>query len=208
MERFKPPTPEERHARRAELGIPGDCVACLFVGRLSREKGLLDLVAAWQTLRPQGATLLIAGPDMPGSAWNAGPAARDSIAGAGLNESVRFLGPSNDVRSLLHAADVLVQPSHFEALGLSAVEALACGVPVVASAVGGLLDFVIDGVNGRLVPVQDPAALGSALRAVIDDPGLRTRLRRAARASVAEYDQRTVFSRMGALLERLADNRA
>src|SRR5262249_48939955 len=155
---------------------------------------------AWSRLKPVGAVLLIVGPDMPGHAWDAGPKARALVEHQGLSASVRFLGPTNDVAGLLQAADILVQPSHFEALGLSAVEALAAGVPVVASAVGGLRDFVIDGVNGRLTPPQDPDALASALAALIANPAERARLGQAARDSVSAYDERIVFKRMADVL--------
>jgi glycosyltransferase involved in cell wall biosynthesis len=93
-------------------------------------------------------------------------------------------------------------------LGLSAIEALACGVPIVASAVGGLLDFVVDGENGRLVPPQDPPALAACIGPLLTDAAARARLAARARASVlAEYDEQTVFGRMRALFERLAEAR-
>ena len=108
-----------------------------------------------------------------------------------------------------HLADVFVQPSHFEAQGLSAVEALASGVPVVAAAVGGLLDFVKDGENGALFPAKDAPALASSLQRVIDDEALRGRLAAAARPSVeAEYDERLVFARFGALVRELTGARS
>ena len=106
---------------------------------------------------------------------------------------------------MIKASDVVVQPSHFEALGLSAIEALACGVPLVASAVGGLLDFVVDGDNGRLCPPQDPPALAACLGLLLTDAGARARLAARARASVLrEYDEQVVFGRMRDLFERLA----
>jgi glycosyltransferase involved in cell wall biosynthesis len=144
---------------------------------------------------------------MPGSPWDAGPAARAFVEQHGLNSSVRFLGPTTDVASLLQLADLAVQPSHFEALGLSAIEALACAVPVVASAVGGLPDFIRDGYNGRLVPVQDVAALAAALTDVIADTETRHAMASRARQSVAGYDEQVVFARMQRLLDELAAGR-
>jgi D-inositol-3-phosphate glycosyltransferase len=109
------------------------------------------------------------------------------------------------VAPMLKTADLVVQPSHFEALGLSAIEALACGVPLVASAVGGLLDFVVDGENGRLCPPQDPAALASCIGPLLTDSGARAQLASRARGSVLqEYDELAVFGRMRALFDRLA----
>jgi glycosyltransferase involved in cell wall biosynthesis len=167
----------------------------------------MELVEAWHELQrsaPPAALLLIAGPDMEGHPWDVGPRARAFVARSGLERSVRFLGSRSDVPRLLHVADVAVQPSHFEALGLTAIEALATGIPVVASAVGGLLDFIVDGRNGKLCPPEDPRALAAALRAVVNDDALRGRLAANARASVLdEYDEPVVFGRFAALLRRL-----
>jgi glycogen(starch) synthase len=146
---------------------------------------------------------------MDGHPWNVGPAAREFVDRHGLATSVRFLGSVGDVASLLRVADVAIQPSHFEALGLSAIEALASGVPVVASAVGGLLDFIVDGGNGLLCPPRDPSALARAIRTIVEDEGLRRRLAACARASVlAEYDEAVVSERFGVLLRQLAGARA
>jgi glycosyltransferase involved in cell wall biosynthesis len=202
MDRFAPSEPARR-ARRAALGLAPDAVVCLFLGRLSREKGLLDLIEAWRLLPRSAAVLLIVGPEMADHPWNAGPPARALVARYGLEDSVRFLGSATDTPNLLRAADVLVQPSHFEAQGLSAVEALACGVPVVASKVGGLIDFVADGVNGRLVPPVDSPALAAALTEVVQDGAMRARLAAAARSSVREYDERVAFERMRQLFDRV-----
>ena len=205
MNRFRPPSPEERSSARRRLNVDHDAVVCVFLGRLSREKGVMELMEAWRLLQPDAKTkLIVAGPDMDGHAWNVGPAARAFVKQHGLESSVTFIGPTSDVPGLMHAADLCAQPSHFEALGLSAVEALACGVPVVASAVGGLVDFVIDDVNGRTCPAEQPAALMECLRSVIGDPARRERLTSAARRSVErEYDERVVFSRFAALIREL-----
>jgi glycosyltransferase involved in cell wall biosynthesis len=179
---------------------------CLFVGRLSREKGLLDLLEAWRLLRPIAALLVVAGPDMTGHAWDAGASGRAFVERHRLGAGVRFIGPLADVAPAIRAADLVVQPSHFEALGLSAIEALACGVPLVASAVGGLLDFVVDGVNGRLCPPHDPAALAACIGPLLADEAERARLAARARGSVVrEYDERVVFERMRTLFDRLAE---
>jgi glycosyltransferase involved in cell wall biosynthesis len=169
----------------------------------------MDLMEAWRLVRAANATLLVAGPDMVGHPWDVGPAARDYVKRHALGASVHFLGSISDVAPLLRTADVFIQPSHFEALGLSAIEALASGVPVIASAVGGLLDFVIDGENGKLCPPQDAPALAACIQMLIDDPALRQRCAAHARASVIEeYDERIVFSRFASLLRRLAETRA
>lgn len=204
MSRFAPLPADVRAERRRALGFAPDHVVFAYVGRLSREKGVVELVQAWQRVQPSNAILLLAGPDMPGSPWDAGPVARSLVEANGLSGSVRFLGSTDDVAGVLQSADVAVQPSHFEALGLASIEALACGLPVVASRVGGLPDFVHDGENGFLVPHKDPAALATALRTLVTDAPLRTRMAARARASVADYDERTVFARMLSVLAELA----
>ena len=204
MVRFSPADAGDRTRRRREMGLGDDQVVCVYVGRLSREKGVLELVEAWKQVQPANAVLLLAGPDMPGSPWDAGPGARAFVDANNLAASVRFLGPTEDVSSVLQLADAAVLPSHFEALGLAAIEALACGLPVVASRVGGIPDFVTDGVNDLLVPPKDPASLAGALRMLVTDDAARMRMAANARASVAEYDERLVFGRMLDVLTTLA----
>ncbi len=205
MTHFRPSEAGERERIRTSLGLPLDRVICLFVGRLSREKGVMELLEAWRLLHPADALLVVAGPDMTGHPWDAGAPGRAFVQAHGLGESVRFVGPLSDVAPMMQASDVVVQPSHFEALGLSAIEALACGVPLVASAVGGLLDFVVDGENGRLAPPENPPALAAALSPLLSDASERARLAVRARESVLQdYDELAVFGRMRALFDRLA----
>jgi glycosyltransferase involved in cell wall biosynthesis len=206
MVHFSPADAGERARLRRGLDLPADRVVCLFVGRLSREKGLLDLLEAWRLLQPSDALLVVAGPDMTGHAWDAGAPGRAFVEQHRLGARVRFVGPLADVAPMIKASDLVVQPSHFEALGLSAIEALACGVPLVASAVGGLLDFVVDGENGRLAPPQNPTILADRIAALLTDAEARARLATNARSSVVrEYDEIAVFGRMRELFERLAD---
>ena len=94
-----------------------------------------------------------------------------------------LFGPSNDTAPLYRAADLAVVPSHWESFGISAVEAMATGLPVVASAVGGLKDYLVDNGNGLLVAPQDPAAISAAVDHLSSDSSLRARLGVAARAT-------------------------
>jgi D-inositol-3-phosphate glycosyltransferase len=208
MTQFRPAEPGERERLRTQLNLPIEPSICLFVGRLSREKGLLELLEAWRLLQPVGALLVIAGPDMTGHAWDVGVGGRAFVERHGLGGTVRFVGPVSDVAPLVRIVDLVIQPSHFEALGLSAIEALASGVPVVASAVGGLVEFIVDGENGRLSPPQDPEALAACIGPLLSDASARTRLASSARDSVRhEYDERVVFARMRRLFDRLAERR-
>jgi len=205
MTRFRPPTDLERASLRRDRNIPDGAIVCVFLGRLSREKGLMELMNAWNRLRPTHAMLLIAGPDMTNHAWDVGSAARAFASEHSLGDTVRFIGPTTDVPALMRVADIVVQPSHFEALGLSAIEALACGAPVVASSVGGLLDFVRDGHNGLTCPPRDAAALAIALKRLLEDSALRATLAGRARPSVESiYDEHAVFGRFADLARTLS----
>src|SRR5262249_19227040 len=148
--RFRPPRDDERETIRRQLGWPFDKTVVLFVGRLSKEKGVIDLVHAWQNLARSDAVLVLVGPDMPSHPWNVGPEARAFVDSNGLSDSVRFEGAAEDTAPFYRAADLFVQPSHFEAFGISAIEAMASGLTVVAARVGGLRDFVKPGRNGLL----------------------------------------------------------
>ena len=117
-----------------------------------------------------------------------------------LAPHVTFLGHREDVPALLRAADVFVLPSRSEAFPNSAIEAMAAGLPVVASAVGGLLNLVEDGHTGLLVPPRDPEALVAALRSLVEAPARARALGRAARA---EVQQRYSFDRMVSSFEDL-----
>lgn len=220
IDRFRPPTESERLTLRAAYGVGDDRVVVAFAGRLSREKGLSELLEAWRVLAERswdaGPTaigsrvplLIVAGPDMPGHAWDLGVAARAFVAEHGIDSSVRFVGPLNDVASLYQAADIAVVPSHFEALGLSALEALACGTPVVASSVGGLLDFIQDDVNGALCQPRDSAAIAEQLGRLIRDTDRRRRLSSQARATVERtYSEQLVLARFTEVLRALGSRR-
>jgi glycogen(starch) synthase len=138
----------------------------LFVGRLSAEKGILELVQAADGMR-----LTVAGD---------GPL-RDRVPGA------LGLVPHDELEPLYQRAAVVAVPSHREGFGVACAEAMAHGRPVVASAVGGLLDLVVDGETGLLVPPRDVAALRAALERLLGDADLRRRLGEAGRERIREH---------------------
>jgi glycosyltransferase involved in cell wall biosynthesis len=143
----------------------------LSVGRLRAPKDFVTLVRAMAGLE---ARLLIAGdgPDRP--------ALEAEIDRLGLT-NVELLGTRDDVPELLAGSDVFVLATESEGLPMSVLEAMAAGLPVVASAVGGVPELVVDGETGVLVPPGDSAALARALETVVADPGLRDRLGDAGR---------------------------
>jgi glycosyltransferase involved in cell wall biosynthesis len=160
----------------------------LFVGRLRIRKGVEVLLAALDLLRRQGAapTLAIAGDGEHRAALEAAAARRGLDASA-----VRFLGRADAarVRALLAAARALVVPSTYEGMPMVVLEAMAAGLPVVASRVSGIPEVVGDGETGWLVPPEDPEALAAALAELLADPEEGRRRGAAGRERVAERFQ-------------------
>ena len=171
---------EAREAIRDELGLASGELVLLTLASLVPRKGLDVLLDAFARLGERGATLLVAG-EGPERAGLEEHARRAGIAGR-----VRFLGRREDAPRLLAACDVFVLPSRREGLGVAALEAMAAGVAVVATRVGGLGEAVEDGRSGRLVEPGDPEALARALEELLGDDALRARLAAAGPARVAE----------------------
>lgn len=163
----------------------------LFVGRLHRQKGVDTLVRAVPLL-PPGCPVTLAG-DGPERG-----ALRRLAAELGVADRVRVTGflPHREVPRLLAAAQVAVLPSRYEELGTALVEAMAAGRPVVASRVGGIPELVRDGVDGLLVPPEDPVALAAAISRLLADPVLAAELGANGRARVAGHDWAVLAGRI------------
>jgi D-inositol-3-phosphate glycosyltransferase len=205
VSRFHPAGPGERERVRASLGWPPSRVIVLFVGRLSIEKGVMDLLEAWRIAHRGEALLVLVGPDMTGHPWDAGAAGRAFVASNALGDSVRFEGATEDPAPFYRAADIFAQPSHFEALGNTAIEAMASGLPVVASGVGGLADFCLDDVNAVLHLPRSPESLARALERLLGDAALRSRLASAARQmAVDRFELNALMERYAALIDRVS----
>jgi D-inositol-3-phosphate glycosyltransferase len=172
-------TPGDRAPARAALGLDGGPVL-LYVGRLSPIKGLETLLDALALLREHGtpARLLIVGGESDEPLDGHPASLRERTERLGLGESVAFLGPQPQasLRTYYVAADMTVMPSYYESFGMVALEAMACGSPVIASRVGGLATTVRDRTTGFLVPEGDAAALADRIGALLDDPDLGVRL--------------------------------
>jgi glycosyltransferase involved in cell wall biosynthesis len=167
----------------------------VMVANLRPEKGHDTLLAAIPAIvaRHPEATFTLAG---------AGPRrdALETLARAlSIDGRVRFAGECRDVPSLLADSDLFVLPSRSEAFPNAVIEAMAAGLPVVASDVGGIPEVVRDGVTGRLVPPDDARALADAVIGLMDDPGRAAGLGAAARAGVERYS----IDRMVDAFERL-----
>ena len=174
-------TPGDRAEARRRLGLD-DRPVLLWVGRIAPIKGLDTLLDTVARLREAGRAmrLLVVGGEADEPTNGHETSLRRRIEALGLGESVRFVGPQpQSVLPLYYAAaDVTVLPSYYESFGMVALEAMACGSPVIASRVGGLVTTVRDGVTGFLVPDGDVEALAERIESLVGDPELRWRLGR------------------------------
>ena len=173
---------------RAELGVPEDRVVITAVSRLVRHKGYPELLEA---MRDVEADLWVVGERL---ASDHGEDMEPYFARAGLGARLRRLGYRSDVAAILAASDVFVLPSHFEGLPMSVIEAMLCGLPVIATDIRGPREQVEDGVTGLLVPPADAGALRAALLRLANDPVLRANMGAAGRArAVREFSEATVL---------------
>jgi glycosyltransferase involved in cell wall biosynthesis len=151
---------KEKQDARAAVGLPADAFIVGSVGRLSSEKGfdvLLDAVANLAAEQLRFMLVIVGeGPQKPGLV--------KKIQQSGLSEHVLLLGERHDIPNLLASFDGFVLASRSEGQPLSVIEAMASGLPVIATAVGGIPSIIEDGVTGMLVPPEDSAAIGHALR--------------------------------------------
>jgi glycosyltransferase involved in cell wall biosynthesis len=180
LEVYRPAGPAEKAALRAGLGLPGGLLF-VFVGRLSREKRLEPFLKAFEAALRGGtaASLAIAG---------AGPEeAALRRAAEGLRGRVVFLPPTPDIAPVFRAADVFVLPSESEGLSNSLLEAMASGLAVLASRVGGTREAVEEERTGVLFEPGDAAELRMQLSRLMRDGRLVERLGRAAREAAAGY---------------------
>jgi glycosyltransferase involved in cell wall biosynthesis len=181
--RFTPPKPGEAAALRARLGLPADGFLWVYTGKLNRGKGLEMLLRAWQRLASRHPRLhLVLVGSGAGQFLSCEAALRRFVTDHGLASRVTFTGAVANVEDYLRAADLFVLPSDSEALPMALIEAMACGLPVVATRVGGIPDVVEDGVDGRLIAAGDEAVLAAAIEGLLADPAARAALARAARA--------------------------
>ena len=155
----------------------------LEVARLAAVKGQLELVRALPEL-PGTHAVLVGGDLEAGGAFERRIA--EEARRRGVADRVVLAGEQADVPSLLAGCEVVCLPSHAEGLPLVLLEAMAAGKPVVATAVGGTPELVVDGETGLLVPPGDPAALATALRSLLDDPARAEALGEAGRRRVRE----------------------
>jgi D-inositol-3-phosphate glycosyltransferase len=215
-------TPGSRQAARAELGLPADAHVLLFAGRIQPLKAPDVLVrAAAHLLRRQPSLrgrLVVAVLGGPSGSGLDRPEELQALATSlgltgvpGVEDVVRFQPPVERpvLAQWFRAADVVAVPSHNESFGLVAIEAQACGTPVVAAAVGGLRTAVADGVSGVLVDGHDPADWADVLGGLLADPGRRERLADGAVAQAARFGwDATVDATLGVYRDARAERSA
>ncbi|TVR24665.1 MAG: glycosyltransferase family 1 protein [Ilumatobacter sp.] len=179
--------PGDRGGARAALDLPDDRPVLLFVGRIQPLKGPDVAVRALYELGRPDALLLVVGGASGSNGVREHDEIRELVDELGLHDQVRFVPPQphHILSTYYRAADVVVVPSRSESFGLVALEAAACGIPVVASAVGGLLTLVDHGETGFLVPDRTPTHVAEAVARILDHPELAAAMsvRAAERAS-------------------------
>lgn len=195
-------SPGNRAGARAALGL-GDHPVLLFAGRIQPLKGLTVAVAAFAELaevHPDAVLVVVGGPSGTDGAGEL-RAARSLIEACGLQDRVRFVPPQphHMLSTYFRAADVCVVPSRSESFGLVALEAAACGTPVVAAAVGGLRTLVDDGRTGVLIDSRDPAQYAAAISELLSSPERAA----AMAATAAEKSRYFTWSTTAARLRRI-----
>lgn len=198
------PVPKDE-ARRA-IGMQDDSLLLLFVGRIEQIKGIDILLQALAILkreereRSQNLCLAIIGGMADEEAGENAELRRLKALGAelGLDSLVAFLGAKNQetLQYYYSAAEAVIMPSHYESFGMVALEAMACGTPVIASEVGGLAFLVQDGVTGFHVPTNDPAELAGKIRLILDNEPLRREMAAAATAYAQRYSWPLIADRI------------
>ncbi len=170
-------------AVRRELGLPESSPVIGLVGRLDHwgkgHKELFEAMAPLMERHPVHALIVGGGRRMD--------EVKALAASLGLAGEVHFLGPRRDVPDLLNAMDIFVLPSFSEGVSLALLEAMAAGLPVIATAVGGTPEVVTDSENGLLIPPRDAAALAAALERLLADPAWARQLGENARVHVREH---------------------
>ena len=171
-----------RAAIRKGLGLNEDDVFLLSIGRLTYQKGHEFLVQAMSKVRSRF-------PNAKAGICGDGPLRlplQAQIVEASLSGQVQLLGAWEDISPLLASAEIFILPSRWEGLSRALMEAMAAGLPVIATQVDGIKDLINDGVNGLLIPAEDAEALGNSILQLIDDTEMRNRIGAAGQAHVLQ----------------------
>lgn len=195
LQRFATPAEPGRAAVRAQWAIPPDAPVLSVLARLSPQKGLTYLISAMPAI-------LVEHPDAYALVVGEGYLRPDLEAQAralGVEDRVLLVGYRQNVVDYLRASDLFVLPSLFEGMPLSILEAMGAGLPVIATAVDGTPEVVLDGETGLLVPPEDPAALAQSVNRLLSDRQLAARMGRAGRARADGFSESALLDRVGAV---------
>ena len=196
LEHFHPRLREEHRLKmRAQLGIAGDAIVFLFVGGGFFRKGVPQLLEAFARLGDGGTRLVIVGDDRDSTAMQA-KAARLAVAGR-----VTFAGSQHDVRPWYGMADCFVLPTLYDPFPNAALEAMACGLPVITSTSCGAAEAIVEADNGYVCDALDIAALADRMRCVRTDTA--GQLGRRARECALRFDHRETAAKLVDLYRRL-----
>ncbi len=215
LERFHPIGQIEA---KTAIGVPAAKRMVLFVGRIEPLKGIDTLLRAMQRVADEcggceGLTVAIVGgdPAVPVEQMSDEMARLHRLrTELGIEDMVTFLGKRDQdlLPYYYNAAEVVVMPSHYESFGMVALEAMACGTPVIASRVGGLRFSVIHGYTGWHVPVADPVALANAISKLFKDDALRWRLSANSVKTAQRFGWPTITAQIVALFREVIAERA
>ena len=199
LSRFNPANVRSRDAVRQSFGVARDVPLLLFVGSQYRLKGLEFAIRALPEMKTR-AVLLVVGADV------AAPFKRLAEQ-LGVSDRVIFAGARSDLPTVYPAADAFVLPTLYETFALVCLEAMASGLPVLASPVGGIEDYLHDGENGLHIQ-RDPKEIAAKLDQLLNDRALHARLRDAGIATAEKYEWRRVAQQYLSLFDELIAERA
>ncbi|MBN2071701.1 MAG: glycosyltransferase family 4 protein [Candidatus Krumholzibacteriota bacterium] len=181
---FHPASPEKKNQMLTRMGILGRTIF-IFTGNFHSQKGIEILLEGWKiftsSIPGTSALLLMAG---DGVLFGTMKRLAEELD---LLESVRFLGNRPDVSSFLKIADIFVQPSRWEGLSIALLEAMACGLPVIVTPVGGAVEAVTEGENGLFAPVDNPGALADGMKTLFENGNMRKSFGREGMERVVRY---------------------
>jgi glycosyltransferase involved in cell wall biosynthesis len=196
LKRFRPDEDGQRRRQaRTHLGIRSDAVVVGVVARLVWQKGFRELFSAAERLRdtcPDAVFVVVGGSDVD----KADAITSEELVAAQRRGRLVFAGSRDDMEDVYQAFDLFVLPSYREGFPRSAMEAAACGLPVIATDIRGCRQVVAHQHTGLLVPLHDPAELAAAIEQLVADPELRTRMGIAGRRKAeAEFDDQAVIAK-------------
>lgn len=194
LDKFNPErfTPEQRESLKDQIGVPPNSIIITLIGRINRDKGVLELISAFRSILEDGyeTELLLIGPLDQDSEGDDFLELENIIAD---NSKIHYLGYQDEPEQYLAISDIFCLPSYREGFGTTVIEAAAMGVPTVGTRINGLVDAIVENETGMLVPLKDVSALKQALKELMDDPELLKKMgAKARKRSLTHFDKRMI----------------